>query len=452
MPEVLVQLYCSNSINDVGTLCRSTYTNGVGWYGLVLPGIWEYYNIVAVTPAGYVAVGATSVGGTVVKPDWIRYANPLTGQLTDNKFWVDLAPNTPTPLPTATSTNTATSTATPSRTATTIFTATRTPTRTSTRPATATATPPVGCSFATVLTAIPVADTYKDSLNPDTNYGGAPGLLVGLQGWASQFGVTSSLLRFTLPPIPAGTILQRAQLVARISDDGGSPVNALIAVLRIGQMWTEGDVTWNNSPAADDVVASALARSLGTDTTWDVSQLVRDWYAGSVPNDGLMLTGNGRYRAFASRQSATPPRLYLTYVSALPCTATPTSVPPATSTATVTPVVTADLVADALEVTQSVQDLNNSIALVAGKRTYVRFHVHSVAGNYLTYADLFVSNSSGASMRLAPINSGGQITVRPSPDRAVRDQAFLFELPVDFIFGATTMSAEVNPVTSARVP
>ncbi len=377
--------------------------------------------------------------------------------LTDNKFWDDLAPNTPTTLPTATSTNTATSTttgtstSTPTRTATRTFTATYTPTRTRTRTATATDTPPVGCSFATVLTIIPVADTYKDSLNPNTNYGSAPGLLVGLQGWASQFGVTSSLLRFTLPPIPAGTILLRAQLLARISDDGGSPVNALVTVLRIGQTWSESGVTWNNSPAAEDAVASGIARGQGTDTVWDVSQLIRDWYAGSVPNYGLMLTGNGRYRAFASRHGAAPPRLLLTYVSALPCTATPTSVPTATSTATVTPVVTADLVADALEVTQSVQDLNNSIALVAGKRTFVRFHVHSNAGNYLTYADLFVTNSLGASMRLAPINSGGQITVRPSPDRAVLDQAFLFELPVDFIFGTTTINAEVNPVTSARV-
>lgn len=34
-----------------------------------------------------------------------------------------------------------------------------------------------------------------------------------------------------------------------------------------------------------------------------------------------------------------------------------------------------DLHVDALEVTQAIQDLNNSVQLVAGKRTYVRMHV-----------------------------------------------------------------------------
>ncbi|HEY62981.1 MAG TPA: DUF11 domain-containing protein, partial [Caldilineae bacterium] len=36
-----------------------------------------------------------------------------------------------------------------------------------------------------------------------------------------------------------------------------------------------------------------------------------------------------------------------------------------------------DLIADGLEVTQGIQDLNNSVVLIKGKRTYVRFYVHS---------------------------------------------------------------------------
>lgn len=60
-----------------------------------------------------------------------------------------------------------------------------------------------------------------------------------------------------------------------------------------------------------------------------------------------------------------------------PISRTPT--PPPTPPRTPTP--GPDLVADNLEVVQAVQDLNNSIPLVANKRTFVRFHVHSTAGD-----------------------------------------------------------------------
>jgi hypothetical protein len=47
-----------------------------------------------------------------------------------------------------------------------------------------------------------------------------------------------------------------------------------------------------------------------------------------------------------------------------------------------------DLVIDAMEITQSVQDLDNSVPLVRGKRTFVRVYVHSTNGIYPTTATL----------------------------------------------------------------
>ena len=47
-----------------------------------------------------------------------------------------------------------------------------------------------------------------------------------------------------------------------------------------------------------------------------------------------------------------------------------------------------DLVVDAIEVTQSVQDLNNSVPLIGGKRTFVRVYVHSNDTPHVTTAYL----------------------------------------------------------------
>jgi len=135
---VTVELYCSNNAGVLGTRIASTTTNAEGWYGLLVSGVCEFYNIVETDPPGYESVGATSVGGTVINANWIQYSHPLEGKtLTGNEFW-DRPVVTETPTPTATATRTPTRTATPTNTPT--ATATRTPTRTPTPTATATST------------------------------------------------------------------------------------------------------------------------------------------------------------------------------------------------------------------------------------------------------------------------------------------------------------------------
>ena len=122
---------------------------------------------------------------------------------------------------------------------------------------------------------------------------------------------------------------------------------------------------------------------------------------------------------------------------------TPTHTPSPTPSATPAPV--ADLVADSLEVTQGVQDLLNSVDLVANKNTYVRFHVHSVSGIHPTWAILVIERGTN-STTILPVNAGGPvINVQPSPDRAVLDHAFLFELPDGYKDGTVTLTAHMNP-------
>ena len=99
---VTVELYGSNDLGYLGERFAWTTTDATGWYDLEAEPIWEFYNIVEIDPSGYVSMGASSVDGTVVDANRIRFAYPLAAQtLTGNRFW-DRRPSAPTSTPTST--------------------------------------------------------------------------------------------------------------------------------------------------------------------------------------------------------------------------------------------------------------------------------------------------------------------------------------------------------------
>jgi hypothetical protein len=106
-----------------------------------------------------------------------------------------------------------------------------------------------------------------------------------------------------------------------------------------------------------------------------------------------------------------------------------------------------DLKIDAIEVTQAIQDLNNSVDLVANKQTYVRVHVSSP----VNVADVFATLSGKRGFvtlapTLNPGNPGSDITVRPSPDRGQINDSFWFELPSSWTApGSVTLTARLDP-------
>jgi hypothetical protein len=106
-----------------------------------------------------------------------------------------------------------------------------------------------------------------------------------------------------------------------------------------------------------------------------------------------------------------------------------------------------DMRVDALEVTQAIQDLNNSVDLVAGKRTYVRMHVSSP----VNAADVFATLTGKRGLvtltpTLNPGNPGSDITVRTSPDRGQINDSFWFELPSGWTTaGNLTLTARLDP-------
>lgn len=113
-----------------------------------------------------------------------------------------------------------------------------------------------------------------------------------------------------------------------------------------------------------------------------------------------------------------------------------------------------DMEVEAVEVTQAVQDLDNSVALVAGKRTYVRVHVSAPSTVYDVFANLSATRGSTRLFpTLAPGNPGADITVRPNPDRGQLNDSFWFELPSGWTAaGDLTLTATLDPAAAEGDP
>lgn len=114
-----------------------------------------------------------------------------------------------------------------------------------------------------------------------------------------------------------------------------------------------------------------------------------------------------------------------------------------------------DMRVTAIEVTQAIQDLNNSVDLVAGKRTFVRVHVSSPQARSGVTATL--TGRRGATTftpALTPINPGGTITVKPLPDRGQLNDSFLFELPATWTngTGSLQLTARLDPANAFGDP
>ena len=99
-----------------------------------------------------------------------------------------------------------------------------------------------------------------------------------------------------------------------------------------------------------------------------------------------------------------------------------------------------------VEVNQAVQDLNNSVLLIANKRTFVRCYVQSDSGTINSVnARLRVYRGATLWGTLSPSNSGAQINVRTSPDRGQLNDAFYFDVPTGWLSaGSVRFECEVN--------
>jgi len=147
-----------------------------------------------------------------------------------------------------------------------------------------------------------------------------------------------SLIRFDLSSLPADSSVQSAtlKLYSRFEDGKGNYSGATMSVYRLAQPWVETEVTWNDrdwgsnhvndspgpgddhpwaTPGGDFVgttgvtqtnpYATSNAKPSGdyVPVTWDVTNLVSEWYSGQSVNNGLMLmSGDYNNLCFWSRE------------------------------------------------------------------------------------------------------------------------------------------------------
>lgn len=236
--------------------------------------------------------------------------------------------------------DTATPTNTPPATAT-----VGTPVPTPTRTQTPTPTPTIIASHATFDA---VQDTMVRSASPDGIWGAWPSMEAGTH---SVYGSERDLVQFDLSSLPAGQTIVSARLQAYYADAHCSDPGCLmeLSVHRVVTSWLESTANWtwmSRTVASDSRVYSTLTLSglggTGRWVEWDVTDLVREWYAGVFANHGLAIHGQestpDNYRVFTTKELASGwgPRLQVDYGAATPIPwATPTDTP--TNTPTITP-------------------------------------------------------------------------------------------------------------------
>ncbi len=345
------------------------------------------------------------------------------------------------------------------------FIPTNTPTGTLSPSATPTITPsptpdPQGTCPGTIVLE-PDRDTWTRSVQPATVFGNSPTLNMGVDHvGADDFRYT--YLHFPVQEeVPAGFYIHDAWLTLQVDDTQiGQQPPWMVAYYSLRAAFDETTTSWLTQPGAHTYYGGEEVGNTSThrfDDYYGLQTMVRAWYSGSDPNHGMALipVGGDYIIAYDSRESANPPELVIVCDDEPPPpppTFTPTATPTFTPTPTATPEPpTANLVALWVEITQGVQTMDNSVRLVAGKRTFARFHVWvkepGDLTSWRTTATLKLYHNGSFVATLNPIDSpGGYKNLQPDAEWVTTfDTSFLFEIPSEYTDGTLRLVADVNP-------
>ncbi|MBP8125336.1 MAG: hypothetical protein KAZ26_22000, partial [Caldilineaceae bacterium] len=169
---------------------------------------------------------------------------------------------------------------------------------------------------------------------------------------------------------------------------------------------------------------------------------------GSVDTDGAATPATATPTPTVPTPTSTPTVPTPTATPTVP-TPTPTpTVPTPTSTAVPTPN-TLNYTAYAIEVTQGIQDLYNTVPLIRGKTAWVRAYVRRASGASsppVSARMRRIVNGAGTGSYVYPANPGGKLAPPTSPNRGQLNDAFYFPVPSEWLNGSTLqVEVEVNP-------
>ena len=167
---------------------------------------------------------------------------------------------------------------------------------------------PVNCGSAQTMSAN--ADAWVDQSSASANKGSDSILKVMSKSGSANL---RALVRFALPAVPQGCILDTAKL--RLYAASASSSQRTLQVFRLAGSWTEGAVTWSNQPSA---TGSAVTTASGSGyREWSVAALVQAMYS-SGTNNGFLIKdateGQDAEQQFNAREKGeNVPQLVLTF-------------------------------------------------------------------------------------------------------------------------------------------
>ncbi|MBR4435453.1 MAG: DNRLRE domain-containing protein [Clostridia bacterium] len=160
-----------------------------------------------------------------------------------------------------------------------------------------------------------IKDSFVSSKNPTTNYYMNNYLMTG---WDSTYNTRRTYIKFDLPAaIPANAITNAYIRIKKYSSGNAPSVKAY----RVTGNWTSSTINWNNKP--NFTTANASGTAVLTSNNWyklTVTDIVKQWYAGTYNNYGFMLknsteSGAANWATFYSSDAPSPnkPELRITY-------------------------------------------------------------------------------------------------------------------------------------------
>jgi hypothetical protein len=138
------------------------------------------------------------------------------------------------------------------------------------------------------LTINPVEDAYVDSYQPDQNFGEAEILEVNDHNGIET---ARTYVKFDLSSIPDDVKIHFALIQFYYCDSKGGD-EPKIGAYQINSIWDENSITWDKQPKFSPICEHYILLSQYDpmfSEYLDITDLVRGWKSGSIPNNGVVV-------------------------------------------------------------------------------------------------------------------------------------------------------------------
>lgn len=142
----------------------------------------------------------------------------------------------------------------------------------------------------TVLYLNPIKNVYVSSAAPSTNFSALPSLFIGRGTGPSD--LYRTFIQFDLSKIPTISTITDASLHLAVylkAVSGDQTVN----ISRLLGDFDESSITWNTAPigASAGVSTTITDSDINRYISFNITNLVKGWFNGSMPNNGLSVLG-----------------------------------------------------------------------------------------------------------------------------------------------------------------